>query len=95
MPYSAEVAADREGRGNWRSARDVHKTTITRDYEQWTALGFVKRRPNPFKASAARLIFSWSPVWDDQVWTDHERVASLRPELRHFEKKSCTDATLK
>jgi hypothetical protein len=47
----------------WAEKWHVHKTTITRDYEQWTALGFVKRRPNPFKASATLLIFPWSPVW--------------------------------
>ncbi len=82
-------------RTSWAARWHVHKTTITRDYEQWTALGFAKRRPNPFKASATLLIFSWSPVWDDEVWTDHERVASLLPELRQCFEKSCNHATQK
>src|SRR5260370_37680639 len=38
----------------------VHPNTITRDYEQWTELGFTKLRPNPFKASAKLVIFAWS-----------------------------------
>ena len=56
----------------WKRTRlakhwDVHKTTITRDYEQWVELGFVKLRPNPFKASAKLVIFPWANVWDDTV----------------------------
>ena len=47
---------------------DVHKTTITRDYEQWVPLGFVKLRPNPFKASAKLITFPWCKVWDDALW---------------------------
>jgi hypothetical protein len=60
----------------------VHKTTITLDYARWTALGFVKLRANPFKASAKILIFPWSKVWDDVVWEDPEKVASMLPDLR-------------
>jgi hypothetical protein len=82
-------------RKTWAEHWHVHKTTITRDYEQWTALGFVKRRPNPFKASATLLIFSWSPVWNEEVWTDHESVASLLPELRQAFERSCINATRK
>src|SRR5437868_1062698 len=63
---------------HWR----VHKTTITRDYEQWAKLGFVKLRPNPFKASAKLVTFPWSNVWDDLVWSDLDKVASMLPDLR-------------
>jgi hypothetical protein len=84
---------------------DVHKTTITRDYEQWVALGFVKLRPNPFKASAKLITFPWCKVWDDALWGDLEKVASMLPDLResfrqkhregriHATQKGRTDAT--
>jgi hypothetical protein len=83
----------------------VHPNTITRDYEQWIELGFAKLRPNPFKASAKIVIFAWSKVWDDTVWTDPKEVASMLPDLReafgqksrggrmHATQKDRTDAT--
>jgi hypothetical protein len=77
----------------------VHKNTITRDYEQWTALGFVRLRPHPLKASAKLVTFSWSEVWDDAVWGDLEKVASMLPELTQSlgprSRKGCTSATQK
>ena len=77
----------------------VHKTTITRDYEQWVELGLVKLRPNPFKASAKLVIFPWSKVWDDAVWEDAKKVASVLPDLRESfqqqRRKGCTRATQK
>jgi hypothetical protein len=82
-------------RTTWAKYWHVHESTITRDYELWTTLGFVKRRRNPFKASASLLIFPWSPVWDDEVWTDRERAASLLPELRPKQKKGCIYAIRK
>jgi hypothetical protein len=77
----------------------VHKTTITRDYEKWPDLGFVKLRPNPFKGSAKLVIFPRSKVWDDAVWEDPKEVASMLPDLREsFRQKrreGCTRATQK
>jgi hypothetical protein len=77
----------------------VHKTTITRDYEQWVALGFVKVRPNPFKASAKLITFPWCKVWDDAMWGDLEKVASMLPDLhesfRQKRREGCTHATQK
>jgi len=77
----------------------VHKTTVTRDYEQWSALGFVKLRPNPLKASAKLVTFSWCKVWDDAIWEDLEKVASMLPELTESfgpkSRKGCMSATKK
>ncbi len=68
---------------------EVHKTTITRDYEQWAERGLVKLRPNPLKASAKLIIFPWSKVWDDAVWEDPEKVASMLADLcEAFDRKS-------
>ncbi len=66
---------------------------------------FTKLRPNPFKGSAKIVTFPWSKVWDDSVWDDTEKVASMLPDLReafgqksrqghmHATKKGGTDAT--
>ena len=42
----------------------------------------MKLRPNPFKASAKLAIFPWCKVWDDAVWDNLEKVASMLPDLR-------------
>jgi hypothetical protein len=77
----------------------VHKSTITRDYEKWTELGFVRLRPNPFKASAKLITFPWCRVWDGAMWGDLEKVASMLPDLRESfrqqRRKGCTHATQK
>jgi hypothetical protein len=77
----------------------IHKNTVTRDYEKWTELGFVKLQPNPFKASAKLVIFPWSKVWDDALWGDLEKVASMLPDLRESlrqqRRKGCIHATQK
>jgi hypothetical protein len=73
----------------------VHETTITRDYKKWAAFGFVKSRPNPFKASSKILIFPWSRAWGESSWNDSEKVASMLPELEQVFRKDCKGATLK
>jgi hypothetical protein len=77
----------------------VHKNTITRDYEKWTDLGFVRLRPNSFKASAKLITFRWCKVWDDALWEDLEKVASMLPDLRESfreqRRKGCIHATQK
>ena len=87
--------AGEKGYAWWKRTRlaehwGVHPSTITRDYERWTELRFVKLRPNPFKASAKLVTFSWSKVWDDLVWSDPEKVASMLPDLREaFRQEGC------
>ena len=82
-------------RTSWAEHWHVDEATISRDYERWQVLGFAKLRRNPFRRSALLLIFPWSRVWDDEVWNDQEKVASMLPELRcnHATQKGRTDAT--
>jgi hypothetical protein len=83
-------------RTSWAHHWKVHKTTITRDYRTWEALGFVKIRANPFKASAKLLIFPWSRVWEDAVWHDPKKVASMLPDVaQSFRKEGRTGASQK
>jgi len=76
---------------HWRK----HVSTITRDFNKWRTLGYVKIRPNPFKASAHLLIFAWLKLWDDELWNDPEKVASMLPELERAFRKGRIGATQK
>ena len=60
---------------------NVDKTTVTRDYKLWASVGLVKIRSNPFRANTNLVIFPWSKVWDDALWDNAERVASMLPEI--------------
>src|ERR1700684_1988067 len=61
-------------RKRWAERWRKDEASISRDYKLWQKLGFVKCRRNPFKRSAILVIFPWSLVWDDELWSDREKV---------------------
>jgi hypothetical protein len=83
-------------RTTWVKHWKVHESTITRDYQRWVGLGFVRIHRHPYKGSAKILIFPWSQAWDEAAWENPEQIASMLPDLAAaYGKKGRTSTTQK